>query len=163
MIITLASISLLFGITYQDFRDRLVHIILYVGIIGVGIYRFYHTSSMPAVELAPSFLFLLTNLLVIFGYLFIKGHSPKAVLENHLGIGDVIFWFCLPIFFSFPYYIIFHLTTLIVTVVVAQVFNKSNATIPLAGSQALMLAVLLSIDSISTQFSTYHTIQFFTL
>jgi hypothetical protein len=100
-----------------------------------------------------SFLFLQGVLLV--SYFVVKHRGWVNITDQYLGWGDVLFLLAMLPIFSLPVFILFYLSSLIITVlfvVMLQLVYKRILFIPLAGIQSLCLVAALFYHQFVTPF-----------
>ncbi len=151
--ILLSSIScILIMIFFQDIMQREVYWFLFpIAFILCGIYSF---QLVPFNDL---FLHFGINILVIgillvtlLAYLHFRFRGGKIVLWNYLGLGDVLFFGVLSVCFSPLNFVLFTITSLLFALLISMFFLKRNATVPLAGLQALCLLATFIVQQITS-------------
>jgi hypothetical protein len=94
--------------------------------------------------------FLVLQLLIITCWFFLKEKRWLNISANLLGWGDILFLVSISFYLSFINFLFFHIVSLFAALtgwLIWQFFaNKKSKHIPLAGIQALALAVFLSGD-----------------
>ncbi len=141
-------ILVLLIIAYQDFKEKLISLVL---VIGLGLLSSIYSIMNVEIEL-----FLENTLLnfAIIGFVsfvllsyfkFIK-RSSLVELKESFGLGDLLFIFCISLLFSPIYFIVFNVLGFIAGLIyyaLNRLLSKSkNQLIPLAGIMAILLAIL---------------------
>ncbi len=140
---TLAVCVLLVGIAYQDFKQRSVHVVLFlflaVLLLGLNLTQHNWQSSYPSI--IANTLFLVFQMGGILIYFRVKEGEWGQIMDRKLGWGDIVFLLCIILYMPFMVFFLFHLLSLIAVLLIAIV-NKSwkdpQNGIPLAGCQALL-------------------------
>ena len=138
---------------YQDFKYRHINgwflipltIILLINGIQTTQDKNFLFSNMVL-----NLIFLVIQFFLLGFYFFVKERNINIV-NNKLGIGDILLFLILCISFSFKNYIIFYIITLIFSLVISMIMIKRNKdyTIPLAGYTSLMWIFWLIYSTIS--------------
>ena len=146
VIVILAGLILL-----QDFRSRRVLWILFPLLAAAGILLGYREVGLEQLLLNSAVnLVLLLMQLVLLALFFLPrtGWKIKALLEK-IGPGDVLFLIVCCFFFSPVNFLLFHIVSLLLALVLHFIFlrnrkyNRSGSTVALAGWQALALLLVL--------------------
>lgn len=91
--------------------------------------------------------FLLLQLLLLTLYFSLKYRKLTNITTHLLGMGDVLFMLCVGTTFSLPNFIVFHVGSLLLSVLVALLFPVVRKKgIPLAGLQSIVLGVVLLVS-----------------
>ena len=152
LILIKSCICLVLGfIAWQDFKYRgiswylfVIALILLMGQIFLSTgeifdYRYFITGRLL------NLFFIVFNVLIVSLVLIPKNLSFKRLLNDYLGMGDILFFVFLALALPFPLFILFFLlSTLISLLMGISVFKRS--TIPLAGLQALLLIIIWWFD-----------------
>ena len=91
-------------------------------------------------------LFILLQVVFLMLYLFSTGRKPTQLLNEFLGLGDILFWLIPALYFQFIEFILFSLACYIAIVLgygVLYLVKRKSATIPLAGLMALFMALYI--------------------
>lgn len=150
MWINIFLILLLLGIAYQDFTTRSVHILLFAVLLILSVwYSFiYQKWSQLLGGWIFNFIFIAFQLAIVFLYIKMKFGWDKKIINNYLGIGDLVFFLPLVLILPPVNFLAFYISSLIgillLTLLANMFFGKKIETIPLAGGQALFLALILS-------------------
>lgn len=141
------SIALLALILYQDLKYRAVSWLLFpVTCICLFILEHPWENWLQFSEnLVFNLGFIFLNLGLLLLFFKIKKVTIKGMLNQFIGIGDILFFLILAIILPFPTFPIFFISSLILSLALALIAFR-NKTTPLAGLQALFLAIHLSLD-----------------
>ena len=142
-------IILLLAITYQDIKERKIYLLNVLALIFVGGFIFLY-KVLPfifLINIGVNLLVVLMLLLILILYCKIK---LKISLLKALGGGDILLFLALAISFPTSFFlIIFSLSLIFSTLVFSVIKNKvEDKRVPLAGLQALFLAIVLIINNI---------------
>ena len=152
MITAIISI-LLTAIAYTDFKDRAVPVFLLLALL---LTSFLNTFLQVDITTALWQLFTNTALvLLLLGSLLIyyrlKQGSFKQVVNQKLGLGDIVFWLAITPLFSLVNFILFFVSSLLAVLLIMIVRIASGrpvTLVPLAGYQALVLMVIMIINAL---------------
>tara|TARA_R110000850_G_scaffold177270_2_gene303137 strand:- start:216 stop:494 length:279 start_codon:yes stop_codon:yes gene_type:complete len=75
-----------------------------------------------------------------------RGAGLSEVLKKYLGLGDILFFLLLALGLTTEVFLVFYLSSLILSLVLGLVFYK-NRTIPLAGIQSVLLSTVIVLQS----------------
>ncbi len=135
-------------IIYEDFKFRAVTwylfplLALLILVEDIVVY----ISLMSFQVFVINFLFIIIQLITVTLYLSIKNRRWVWIWEQYLGLGDILFFLVLCLFFSSFNLIIFYLGSLLLTVIAVLLLRRiypSFIIIPLAGLQSCFLAALI--------------------
>jgi hypothetical protein len=162
LILNFLLIAILLIVSYQDFKQRaiswwlipllgilfVVNGLLYVSINKLFIYFLLNTS------------FLLFQIIILSVYFSVKNKKLVNIINTYIGVGDILFLFVLCAFFAPYYFILFHVLGLFLVLLVyitLILFKKDTSKlIPLAGSLALVLVLLIIADLLIPGFNFYN-------
>ncbi len=143
-------ILLLGGIFFQDIKSRAVYWFWFPLLIGAFLGEQLLQHAPITILLQNWFadmLFLLPQFLLLTLYFCLKERRWVNLTDGLLGWGDVLLLICIGVYFPLMAFILFYLASLVLIVLswlVWQAISKnSSQEIPLAGIQALLLAVFL--------------------
>ena len=131
----------LLSIVYQDFKDREVYFFLYpILFLAVG-YEYYSLGFDVAFNLIAFNLLLVFFMVgLVFLYYYLKKHSLKSFFENVFGLGDLLFFVFLALFFSPANFLLVFNCSLILGLLLSRVFKSFKSRgVPLAGVQAIVV------------------------
>jgi len=150
-------ILILFIITYQDFKLRMISwwtlpLVVFLSFL-LENRPFDNVFSQAFINM----IFILINLIVITIYFSIKNSRLVSVINSQLGIGDVFLFVVFCFMFSVLNYILFFLLSMLLSVLYGVIFQKftKQKTIPLAGIMAFLFIVI----SIAGKFASLNIIQ----
>ncbi|MCH5718193.1 hypothetical protein MKP07_19360 [Niabella hibiscisoli] len=138
------------AIAYTDFKERSVPVYLLVALLGICIMdtalQIDVTTALWQLAVNTGLILLLLSTLLVY-YRFKQG-SFKEVINQKLGMGDVVFWIAITPLFSLFNFILFFIASLLIVLIIMLIrvaYKKPVTLIPLAGYQALVLvAIILS-------------------
>jgi hypothetical protein len=134
--------SLLALIAFQDFKERQVYWFLFPILFLLGFIE--KPLSDTFIQVALNLLFLSFIFLLLLIYFLCIRQRPLQFLHSQMGLGDIFFFIALSSFFPFPDYALFFCISLILALLLsAPFFILNSITIPLAGLQAVCLAIIL--------------------
>jgi hypothetical protein len=147
---------------YQDFRDRKISffsipLLFFLFLIYSS---FFIERQELALFFAVNFSFVLLQILLLIIYLSIKKNKLINITKEHLGLGDILFFFVLTIAFSPVNLMLFFVLSLLLTVLFSMAFNLKKAntfhtTIPLAGYMSLFLIPVFTATLFTDNFNLY--------
>lgn len=137
-------------IFYQDLRYKAVYWICFP-ILALLLFslKFWETGFLNTIiDAGYGLLFLLIQLLVLWGYFSIKHRRAVDITNDHLGWGDILFLVVLTLYLSPGNYILFYISSLFLVLIYAlctAYLQKKHAGkhIPLAGLQAFLFAMII--------------------
>ncbi len=139
-------VCLLGMVAYEDFRHRGVRwaVFPFLFFLSLG----YATCWISWQEWMWQYCFVLAFLasqfLVLTLYLSLKYKKWTWPTPHFLGLGDLLFLLCAGVPLGFPYFLLFHLLSLLLCVLAALFFPSfRRGGVPLAGGQACLLAIVL--------------------
>ncbi|MXV50394.1 hypothetical protein GS399_05365 [Pedobacter sp. HMF7647] len=149
MLVFVLLVLCLIYIFYQDLRYRAVYWWTFPLLLTLILIALFNTDGFDGwlegtlLNLA----FLALQLLVVMLYFSLKEHRLVNITQGYLGLGDVLFLFCAACYLSPLVFFAFYLVSLVFCMVVAfLLWLKSSEgvnRIPLAGLQAVFLALCL--------------------
>ena len=145
--IEIVLVALLSTIVFQDLKHRAISWILIPLLL-----CFQTLLALSALTIEKTIFFFLINLgfivmqlICITAYFSFKNRKFINIVNNYLGIGDILFFLVLCLGFSPFNFILFYLCSLIITLLaflLYQILSRSqDKEIPLAGAMALGLIV----------------------
>jgi len=146
------SIAILIGMAGQDFRFRAISVWLFFALfVFLGIIKVWETSwRMLFLDLGVNAAFLGVQFLCLSIYFSLKQGRWVNIFNEHLGLGDLLFMLVIAGYLSFYNYVMFYLLSLGICLLIGiliSVFKKGFLkSIPLAGMQAMVFAVVLIIS-----------------
>lgn len=154
IVVEILLLVLLFLIVFQDIKYRAISWVVLPVIVFLFAYR---QGSMLGVNVLLSntginFSFVVLQYGLLSLYFSIKNKHLVNIIDQYIGLGDVLFFVVLCFAFSPVNYIAFYFGTTIFTLIAVLAYNvfskKSSAQIPLAGIQSAWMAVLLMFNSL---------------
>ena len=141
-------------ITWQDFKTREVYLISFILLGGLLAIRFIFTK-IPDIELVLANCAILGIILsmLVFYYLIRYGLKFLERLKSGMGFGDILMIPVLITCFSPFNFILFLVVSLMISLIY-WTFNQMEATVPLAGIQALLLNLIIIMELIGV-FDSY--------
>ena len=141
MIVLKIIIIVIFGIVlWQDYKERMVHWFLYpfIGVLGFYIQKSqidYTTLFMNSLVNIT----LVTTILIVL-YIYSKLILKKKLINESIGIGDVLLFFSLCFCFSIISFLVLFVFSLVFSLFVHFIISQKKTgfkTIPLAGYMSL--------------------------
>jgi len=149
--IRLLVIPFLLFFLYQDLRFRAIYWICYpvLMILLILLALPGKTAEMMMYDAGVNLGFLMIQLFLLTVYFSLKHKKMVNITQRHLGWGDVLFLVVIAAYMSPLNYIVFYLGSLLMVLVLAAAFGRlrQGGSIPLAGLQAFLFAVILAADS----------------
>ncbi|KIO75756.1 hypothetical protein TH53_18725 [Pedobacter lusitanus] len=153
MLVLSGVILIVLGIiAYQDFRYREVYWICFP-LLAI-LFSIYKITTVGLSALLTDIIFtggfLLLQFLILWLYFCIKYRKTVNLTNGYLGWGDILFLLAICFYLSPVNYIVFYVVSLVVSIVYALftrlLSEKEELTIPLAGIQALIFALILIVE-----------------
>jgi len=147
------------GITVQDFRDRMISVLLFIALTAALVYKFIFYTALDENTsiLLGNYLFIAGQVLflyIYFSYIRKKQHFFSQVF----GLGDLLMMLCMALAFPLPQLLAYFMLSYALGIAFAICSRKQATTIPLAGFMGISYTVLLAIQllfhySVLTQFT----------
>jgi|SRR3989344_8714186 len=143
-------VCLLF-IAFQDFKQRAISWFL-IPLLLIGfVYTAFQNSRYEIVlkDVAFNLSFIMLQLVLLTVYMSVKNKKIVNIVNTYIGIGDILFFVVIAAAFSPFNFIVFYLTSTILTLfgfMLYALIKKSTKEIPLAGSMASVMIVLMAIN-----------------
>ncbi|HMR84417.1 MAG TPA: hypothetical protein PKE30_14840 [Niabella sp.] len=146
-------VILLLSIAYMDLKERCVYLSLFIGLFAtIFIYTLLQRGWIAVLYqlLFNAGIVLLITLFLLLFYL-IKGKTTGEVINRKLGVGDIVFWISITPLFSAVNFLLFFIASLLVILLLVLCIlfdnrDKEVKTIPLAGYQSVILALVLLVN-----------------
>lgn len=140
------TLSLLFT-AYQDFKDRLVYVVLFpVSFLLCGVFSFVELSvSVFLKHFLINLGLILLNFLLLTLYFSIKNKKIISIINQQFGLGDLLFLFVLAAVFSpfdFVLFLIISSFASLIFVLTVKAFKNKTVSVPFAGIQSVLLCFL---------------------
>jgi hypothetical protein len=150
-ILIFLTITNLCLITYQDFKYRAVSWILFamLAILCICLHLLFNQSWEDFGRQALiNNIFLLIQVSIAFVLLFFKNNRKKVDMKSKIGLGDILFLIAVSFLLPFMVFAIYYLGSLVFSLLIYFfILRRSqepvNKTIPLAGLQAIFLAICI--------------------
>jgi hypothetical protein len=144
------DIFLLFSLTlivFQDFKQRQISwFLIPLSFAGFAYKAFIYKDSIVTGFLFNT-LFIMLQLICLTVYFSIKNKKFHNIIDSYLGLGDVLFFIVLCVVFSPLNFIAFYMSSMVITLLTIIVYNffssRQTKAIPLAGSMAAALILLI--------------------
>ena len=149
-------IGLLGVVVYQDFKSRSISWflipLLFVGFVANALLKIEPNELIT--YLGINFLLVLLNLIGVTLLLSIKEKKWVNIIDNYLGLGDVLFFVVITVAFSPFNFVAFYLgSVLLITLIYGSVIlinKKRNTLIPLAGAMSLLLVGFMFMEQFTS-------------
>lgn len=145
-LLAIGLILLLCFVFYQDLKYRAVYWFLFPLLLVMS--YFYLKNEINQQSWLLNTAFVLIQLLGIWGYFSLKAKKPINFVNSHLGLGDILFFGVLILWFTPINFILFFTGSLVITLISLLLFKRNSLTVykvPLAGIHALLLAIIVSL------------------
>lgn len=148
----IAVLFCLVFICYQDILYRAVYWICFpvLAILLMGMKYKLLGIEQTLLDAGYGALFLVFQLCILWIYFSVKNKRIVNLTEEYLGWGDILFLVVIVFYLSPVNYVVFYVLSLIMVLLYVATTNvlskKANKQIPLAGLQAVLLAVLLLME-----------------
>ncbi|MDP9080011.1 MAG: hypothetical protein M3O71_21505 [Bacteroidota bacterium] len=152
MVLKIAIELLLLLVFFQDLRERAVFWILFpVLALSFLSYRLLRNDPVAAICQAAlvNIGFIAVVFLLLTAYFSVKRRKWTNVTDGLLGLGDLLFLLALCFYFSILNFLLFYITSLILVLATWLIWRsvvKNSNEVPLAGLQAVLLAILLGLS-----------------
>ncbi len=142
-------ISILALITYQDFKQREVSVLLFFVVALIGGYL--HYSAQYLNQFLLSLLINLSTVLILISILilYVK-FIMKIKLKESIGSGDLLFFIVFALSFPSVSFVLLLALSFVFSLVIFFILKQSlkNKTVPLAGLQAFFLGLVISLNTV---------------
>jgi hypothetical protein len=150
-IFPLVLLTLLILISYQDFKYRAVSWILFPVLTGLFVldHFTYRTFTLSRFAFFFNLTFIMLQLVLLTVYFSVKNKKYVKIWEAHLGLGDILFFVILSLILTPFNFLLFYISSLVMALAFVFISSKNTATpltIPLAGIQSALLALLIGVD-----------------
>lgn len=140
------SISLLIKLFIEDWKNRSVQWYLFPFILVCT----YFINSRVLENYWEVVIFNLVivsiQLCTIILYLKIKNYDWRSLTSKYFALGDILFLLILSFSFSSEFFLIFNICSIVFSLIIARILKLK--TIPFAGIQSLMFALVLGFNLI---------------
>ncbi|TCI85575.1 hypothetical protein [Tenacibaculum sp. M341] len=143
-------------ITYQDFKERQVVVLLFVSaiLLGLGLFALNANITLLLVSIKVNLLVILAVFLTLYVYAKFK---MKMKLSETIGLGDAFFFIFLACSFPIITFLTLFSTSLIFSLILFLILKSGlkDKTVPLAGLQSLFVAIVLLINKLFDVINLY--------
>lgn len=140
---SIAIISSLIPIIYEDFKFRAIHWYWLVVLLALVLI----TQPFDSTQIAFNVFFLLIQFLGLTIYFSIKNKQLTNIVDNYIGMGDLLFFIPLCWLFTPTAFIFFFTASLLFSLIgfllLKQFWKKNLETIPLAGTMSICMIIVL--------------------
>lgn len=149
IIISIPLLFALFLIAVQDFRQRAISWwLIPLGLLGSLVRLPLLTDWTFAIhDGIYNLTFVFFILLLVSLYYSIKQGCFQNIVNQQLGIGDLLFFLICTISFSFPFFVLFFIagliTNLLGTILLMGIKRSQSVEIPLAGGMSVLFFILV--------------------
>lgn len=156
-IISILSITLLGILAFQDFRYRAISWFL----LPLLLLTFFY-SGLQAIDLSQfgkyfsfNFSFILLQMVVLTVYVSLKNKKFTNIVNEFIGVGDILFFVVICAAFSPSNFILFYVFSLLFSLLVVaghRIFARGgNKEVPLAGLFSVVLLICIFISGFESQ------------
>ena len=149
--INISIIITLLLLVYQDIKQRAIHVILPIILLGLGLFKFFMYGNNYN-ELFTTSIFLSLVLIGLGLYVSVKHRAFVNPIDSSIGLGDIVFFIAIiPLFYSTTY-VFFFISGMFLSVLGHLIFNKrKHLHVPLAGYLSIYLVLVISINTFTSQ------------
>lgn len=141
----------LFLMAFQDFKQREISWFLipiaFVGFFYAAMYN--NAFEVVLKDVVFNLIFIIVQIILLTIYMSVKNKKLVNIVNTYIGIGDILFFAVIAAAFSPFNFIIFYLASTILTLlgfVLISMVKKSAKEIPLAGSMASVMLILMILN-----------------
>lgn len=148
MLVSVIMLVLLGLVAYNDFKNRLVPVLLFYGLaLTLGIQSIFALTFIGSlVNFLINVGIVLFMIALVYFYFFLKNLTSVNIIDNYIGQGDLFFMIISCLYFSPFLFVVFQVSSIAIMLILFGVyilFSKNDRVlIPLAGGQAAFLVVL---------------------
>lgn len=134
---------------YQDLKKRQIHVVLPI-VVFIGLYS-YNRAYIEISQLLMSLSFVMITILAVTLYFSFKNKRILNPLQEHIGLGDILFFMAVIPMFNFRNYVLFYITGMIFSLVLFLMLpiKQREQSVPLAGLLSIY-SLLLMLYTINT-------------
>lgn len=144
-------------ITIQDYKDRSVYWFLYglVGLLVFGIQLIQNPIYSALFNSLSNLIFI--SILLLFAALYSKIRFKKRLINESLGLGDILFFIAISFAFAPISFLILFVFSFLFSLVLHLFLNhkKKATTVPLAGHMALFFGIVYAVLFFTKDYSVY--------
>jgi uncharacterized paraquat-inducible protein A len=156
------SLILLGILTYQDFKNREVSVILMLMLFVlfcIGAFKAGDSLRSITVPFFVNATFIAVQLLGVATYFSIKHKKIMPLFDTYIGLGDVVFFCVCCMAFSTANFILFYLASLLIALASTLIYKKlkqiETIDIPLVGYMSIALLCCIVYKMINRSFGFY--------
>jgi hypothetical protein len=167
--INISLIVLLILISFQDFKERQISWYLIPLTFIAFLVRAMNNGATDGLIQGTllNVAFIALQLLLLTIYMSIKNKKMVNIVNEYLGLGDVLFFIVLCVAFSPINFIVFYLLSTFITLISFIAYRilskKATVEIPLAGAMASILIVLMLTGTLMPQLNFYDDTHWITI
>jgi hypothetical protein len=134
---------------YQDWKYRAIHVLLPVVIFFTSYFIIKHENKLSNKIMLSNICFFTITLSILTIYMSIKNKRFLNPFQNYFGFGDLLFYITITPLFNLKNYILFFILSMFFAIGLQFALRKTmkHNTVPLAGFSALLLSILLIVNS----------------
>lgn len=128
-------------ITYQDLKQRSIHVVLPVLLFVLALLYNYYAPQLVLNDTLYNIGFILINIAGLFLYYSLKNKTFHNPIDHQIGLGDIAFFFAVTPLFNLKTFVLYFVFSLVVSLLIHIIANSffEVKTIPLAGYMSLCL------------------------
>ncbi|MBL4653535.1 MAG: hypothetical protein JKY53_11855 [Flavobacteriales bacterium] len=157
MVLALKAVTLLslIIIAYFDFKERQFPwwaiALCFLCVVSLGVIQLEISVFLQTSIVNVGFVLVQLSLLVL--WLLVKQRRLINIVDNYLGLGDILFFVTTCFAFSFFNFIFYHFISLFITLIVALLMKRANKEveqeIPAAGILSVIFGLILLVGTIA--------------
>jgi hypothetical protein len=134
---------------FQDWKYRAIHVLLPVVIFFTSYFIIKHENKLSNKIMLLNICFFTITLSILTIYMSIKNKRFLNPFQNYFGFGDLLFYITITPLFNLKNYILFFILSMFFAIGLQFALRKTmkHNTVPLAGFSALLLSILLIVNS----------------
>jgi len=145
--------------SYQDFKYRAISWLFLVMLSGISFIHSFLTSGLPhtAINVLQNSLFTLLQMLLVTMYYSVRRGEIVFIVNNYIGVGDILFLLAISPLFDLPLFIVFNIVTVGLALIIYGLKTESEGgkkfEVPFAGILSVCLIVILTASWLSVSFA----------
>jgi hypothetical protein len=134
---------------FQDWKYRAIHVLLPIVIFLTSYFIIKHENKLSNKIMLLNICFFTITLSILTIYMSIKNKRFLNPFQNYFGFGDLLFYITITPLFNLKNYILFFILSMFFAIGLQFALRKTmkHNTVPLAGFSALLLSILLIVNS----------------
>lgn len=146
-------------ITFQDIKNREIHIVLPILIFVLSFLLSGNNTKEHLLAILQNTAFFLLILGILTLYMSVKNKSFLNPFQNYFGLGDLLFFIAITPLFIIRNYIVYFIASMLFAILLQLILQKKmkHSTVPLAGFASLLL-ILFIIKDLLPGFEHFTTI-----